>query len=229
MSNSQDDRRISESYRRLRRIVGILGVMLPFVLAVGFFISGGSELKKSISAYYHSDMRDIFVGVVFTIGWFLFTYKGYEKRDDVAGHLAGIFALGVALFPTSSCTSTSDLVSLLHLTSAFFLFVVLIYFSIFLFPKTEKGGNLFQYPKIRLSDGLNEGKLRRNRIYLGCGLMMGLCLVLILVYKSFFERTWLSEYEPVFWLESFLFVAFGFSWFVKGNTLFRDPEPDEPA
>ena len=44
-------------------------------------------------------MQDVFVGVLFVIAWFLFSYRGYERKDDVAGDVACLCALGVALFP----------------------------------------------------------------------------------------------------------------------------------
>jgi hypothetical protein len=57
------------------------------------------RLGPSISDYYVLRTRDAFVVVLFTIGLFLFTYRGYDERDDIAGNLARLFALGVASFP----------------------------------------------------------------------------------------------------------------------------------
>src|SRR5260221_13688340 len=90
------------SYLTLRRIVGLLGVLLPVALAFwGFALCACFELRPSISDYYALRTRDVFVGSLFTIGWFLFTYRGYERKDDIAGNLACLFALGVALSPNS--------------------------------------------------------------------------------------------------------------------------------
>src|SRR5437762_6551311 len=70
------------SYRTLRRVVGLLGVSLPIVLALwGFALAGKVQLQPSISDYYSLRTRDALVGVLFTIGWFLFTYRGYDWRD----------------------------------------------------------------------------------------------------------------------------------------------------
>src|SRR4030042_3715954 len=85
----------------LRRIVGALGIALPVVLMVcGFFLADWI-LQDSISDYYSLRTRDALVGILFVIGWFLFAYKGYERLDNLAGNLACVFALGVALFPNS--------------------------------------------------------------------------------------------------------------------------------
>ena len=42
------------SYLTLRKAVGILGISLPVVLAVGGTIFCGLELQRSISSYYYS-------------------------------------------------------------------------------------------------------------------------------------------------------------------------------
>ena len=90
------------SYLTLRKVVGALGMALPVVVAVwGFRLQHAYDLLPSISDYYNLRTRDAFVGILFTIAWFLFTYHGYDRKDDVAGNLACLFALGVALFPIS--------------------------------------------------------------------------------------------------------------------------------
>src|SRR5690554_4951628 len=88
------------SYLSLRKAVGIIGIGLPFALAVGGLFLG-IDLQKSISLYYHTDMRDLFVGSMCAIAVFLWSYRGYERKDNIAGNLACIFALGIALFPTT--------------------------------------------------------------------------------------------------------------------------------
>ncbi len=199
---------VDQAYRTLRRVVGIIGVALPVVLAVGSLIfDSPSRLQDSISAYYGTTMRNILVGALFTIGWFLFSYHGYDRRDDAAGYLACAFALGVALFPT---TSPLGWVRTVHILSALALFLVLAYFSAILFTKTRPG----KTPGRR--------KLQRNSVYRVCGWFMVGCIVLIAVYKAFLAGTAVSAIKPVFWLESLALWAFGISWFVKGETLLKD-------
>ena len=60
----------------------------------------GPVIKDSISAYYGLatgvsvfDARDILVGSLFAMGFFLFAYKGYEPTDDHLGDLAGALGL----------------------------------------------------------------------------------------------------------------------------------------
>jgi hypothetical protein len=45
-------------------------------------------------------MQDVFVGILWAVGLFLISYKGYDSTDNWVTNLSGIFAIGVALFPT---------------------------------------------------------------------------------------------------------------------------------
>ena len=142
------------SYLLLRKTVGIIGIALPFVLYLGEKILFHVGIQDSISAYYHTGMRDVFVGALWVIGLFLYSYKGYkgteeDKKhitgiltDDVAGNLTCIFAIGVSLFPTwsSEVSSPTDrnISGYMHLIFAALFFLTLSYFSIFLFTKTQK-------------------------------------------------------------------------------------------
>jgi hypothetical protein len=198
------------SYLTLRRAVGLLGVLFPVVLAVGGLVAGPDPgLQPSISDYYGTPMRDVFVGVLFAIGWFLFSYRGYERKDDVAGNLAWLFAMIVALFPV---TSGRPVIRSIHFVSAAALFLVLSYFSLFLF--TKSGGD----PTPR--------KAIRNAVYILCGLVMVGAVALVGVYHALLEHTVIDSLEPVFWLETLALWAFGASWFVKGETLWKDREAD---
>jgi len=193
------------SYRTLRRVVGVLGISLPVVLAVwGFAIFGEMRMQPSISDYYVLRTRDAFVGVVFTIAWFLFTYRGYDWRDNTAGNLACVFALGVALFPNSGAGGER----IVHIVSATALLLVLAYFSLFLFT---------------LSAGSPTPQtIVRNRIYRACCVAIVVCVALAAADYVFLKTSRLRALSPLFWIESSALWAFCVSWFVKGDTAFRD-------
>lgn len=95
----------ARSYLLIRTIVGLIGIVLPFVFILGeaFFLRAGVHVRGSISAYYHTSMRDIFVGGLCVIGFLLASYMaGQNKRTDYTLSLvAGVAVIGVALFPTS--------------------------------------------------------------------------------------------------------------------------------
>ena len=206
------------SYLALRKAIGILGSALPFVVSLGALILFGTGLQSSISAYYHTGMRDVFVGTLFATGFFLLSYKGYEQSDDIAGNLACVFAVGVALFPTAPAGTTSigmRIVGYIHLAFAALFFLTLTYFSLFLFTKTNPN----KTPTRR--------KLQRNTVYQVCGYTMAICILLMVVYKLLPESlsSSLRTLKPVYWLEALAILAFGVSWLVKGETILKDELP----
>ena len=217
-----DDKPLVRSYLSLQRAVGVLGVLLPVILVIGNWVLTDSKvLEKSISHYFHTDMGGVFVGVLFAIGVFLFFYEGYkpdpaekayQPSDNVAGNLACVFALGVALFPTANANGVSDWVSRVHALSAAGMFLTLAYFSLFLFTKTNN-------PKPK------KPKRTRNRWYRTFGVIILACIALITIYNTLPDDNSIAVIKPVFWLESLALWAFGAAWFIKGETLWKD-DPD---
>lgn len=210
------------SFLTLRKVIGILGSSLPAILIVGYlFLGGGEEFRSSISSYYHTNMHDIFVGILCAVSLFLFAYKGYDSKDNIAANLGGIFALGVALLPTTGENSEKlysiipfvnmEIISYFHFISAALFFTVLAYYSLFLFTKSGKIRKTLQ-------------KIRRNRIYRACGIVMVSAIILIAVYILFFQKSFLEQCNPVLILESVSLLAFGISWLVKGEVLLKDKE-----
>ena len=72
------------SYKALRQAVGWVALALPFALIIPWAI-GGHELPTSISAYYYTGMRNLFVGSLCAVGLFNFCCRGYDWRDVAAG------------------------------------------------------------------------------------------------------------------------------------------------
>jgi hypothetical protein len=94
----------ARSYLLIRTVVGVIGVLLPvaFIIGEAFFLRSGVHVRGSISAYYHTSMRDLFVGGLTVVGFLLITYMaGQWKRPDWwLSLVAGIAVLGVVVFPT---------------------------------------------------------------------------------------------------------------------------------
>lgn len=201
------------SYLSLRKAIGWIGVALPFALALGAIAAGSAGVQRSVSAYYYTAMGDVLVGSLCAIGVFLFSYQGYEPKDNVAGNLACLFALGVALCPTTplaEATRADEIVGKLHLLFAALLFITLAYFSLVLFRKTDPT----KTPTPR--------KLQRNRVYTLCGYAILVCIALIAVVSFLSNGSPIQRLRPVFWLEATAVVAFGFSWLTKGEALLAD-------
>ena len=204
---------------------------LPFVVWIGgLLFPPHVGIQSSISAYYHTEMRDVFVGTLFTIGFFLITYnprfydKSYGRGDQYLGILAGLSAITAALFPTTRdkweeiippAPYNEGTYGIIHLASAVVLFGSMIYFSYFLFTETTPG------KKIRRGSP----KEKRNKVYRAMAFVMLVCVVLI-VFNFANGFAWISsdlleKYPPVFFLEWAAIWAFGISWSVKGEALER--------
>ena len=200
------------SYLSLRKAVGIIGVMLPFVLALGKIFSGGNGVEPSISHYYYTNMVDVFVGSLCAIGVFLMSTKGYDGQDQAAGIFASGCAIGVALFPTDPFKGELTAVGTVHNICAALLFATLAYFCIKLFTQTN--GNVTRQ------------KLKRNKVYRICGYTIVACIVLIGVAALPPVRAMADWLNPRFWLESIAIIAFGFAWLTKGEAILKDEEAD---
>jgi heme A synthase len=202
--------RLVRSYLAVRTSIGVVGMALPFVLVLGG-LAVGIRLQPSISAYYHTGMRDIFVGSLCAIAVFLWSYRGHDERDDRAGNVASIAALGVALLPTAPLVpfSFEAAIGALHVLSAAVFFLTLAYFSLALFRLSDK-----PVPTDR--------KLARNRVYTVCGWVIIGAVVAIGVVSIPAVRAALGHLRPVLWLEAAAVAAFGVSWFTKGEAILGD-------
>lgn len=125
---------ISATYRALRIGIAVTAFAFPILLAVGGYLLAGLALEGSMSAYYHagnSVMRNVFVGILFAVGMILFLYQGFTRLEDWALNLAGVFALGVALFPTAWPAGSGGSPFSTHGISAVLFFLCIAYVCIF--------------------------------------------------------------------------------------------------
>jgi hypothetical protein len=208
------------SYMTLRKTIGVLGTTLPFIVSLGGLIIFQTKLQGSISSYYYTGMRDVFVGTLWAIGIFLFAYKGYDRIDNMTGNLACIFAIGITLFPTTPegpdiiVTNNARIIGYVHMGFAALFFGTLSYFSLVLFTKTQKNS----------ASPMTARKQQRNAVYVVCGYIMLVCIVLMAIYSFLPSQSvaFLSSAHPIYWLEALAIVAFGVSWLIKGETILKD-------
>lgn len=207
MIKSEDHSIHIYSFLSLRKAVGWIGILLPFVLVLGnIVIFGEDTVLHNLSVYYHTGMRDIFVGSICAIALFLFFYKGYDRWDNLTADLAGFFALGIAFFPTVK-EGPWNWAARVHFYSAACFFVILAFISLFLFTRAEKR------PTGR--------KLKRNIIHRACGIIMLASLVAIQTYFLFYNENH-EDSRFVLIAETVTLMAFGISWLTKGGTLYPD-------
>ncbi len=201
------------SFLHTRRAIGIIGMALPVVLLLGNLFFGDHQIQNSISAYYHTGMRNIFVGAICAIAVFLLSYRGYEK-DYRLTYTAGAFAILVALFPTKpniqELTFQENLIGNLHLVFAAIFFLALAGICFWLFTNTDLS-------KEELKEESHKGKKRRNSVYSACGWFIIACILLIAIVNMSLKDTFVMQIKPVFFLEFIALLAFGFSWITKSN------------
>ena len=211
------------SYLGIRRSLGLLALMLPLILGpFGYFVLG-IDIQDNMSSYYHTPLRDIFVGVMCAMGIFLFCYHGYDKFENWTGNCACASAIGVAFFPleaNSDPLHQSSLVGYIHTVSGGVFFFTLAIYSLYHFPRGHFG--------LRL-ETRNE---QRDAIYfasgvtiLGCMFVMGIQLFLLPEsVKSFLNRL-----NSIFWLEWIAVWAFAAAWLVKGDALLAESRSGDTA
>lgn len=211
--------------RRLRCTIGWLGMALPWIVLL-LSVIYGYGFPDSISAtYYLPTCITPFMIILGSAGLLLFSYKGYDKQDDIVCSVAGMFAIGICLF---SC-GTKDLIArwsdvaelthvgtfqivpfvsgVLHNVCAVGFFLLLAYNSMFLF--TKNGGNM------------TDNKKKRNIIFRVCGVGMAVSFLAIIPISIF------ELWGGVWVVETVALAFFGISWLTKADCypwLFADKE-----
>lgn len=221
---SADTANFVASFLFMRRGIGILGVALPLMLPLLYgVISGQWHLLNSMSRYYYTDTRNLFVGSLCAIGVFLFCYR-YKPSDFWVSNIAGLAAITVALSPTTPMcpnnptvpycanpakpTSAANLAGDVHFTAAAVLFVLLAYFCIFRFGHAHE--------------------IHRKRIYRTCGSLILLSILMVLVTEqtSWLNGTFFAGKNSLFWYEAIAIMSFGIAWLIEGlRTTGNTPSP----
>lgn len=212
------------SFLSVRRAIGGLGYFLPLALALYGVMVGG--ILTSMSAYYYSPMREVFVGSLIAQAVFLWSYEGYREpgillTDKLVARIASVAVALVALSPTSrsekpdiglpepectllQCVLGDGTSSTLHLIAAGVFFAALAVYCLVLFVKGDA-----DTPEKRMA----------KRIYRICGwtIIASIGLIGVLFVTGLDDR--LIALRPAFWLETAACFAFATSWAVKGDAL----------
>jgi hypothetical protein len=197
---------------RLRIGIGIIGIGLPIAIAIGVVATTKGALADSfpdsMSGSYFTHMRNVFVGSMCAIGVFLIGYRR-SVVDNRMSTLAGIFALLVAMFPTSHAgDGTADhWQPRLHTAAAVALLILLGLFCVWRFPMGDARRQFL-------------AKATSDRIYVGCGIGMALFGGLELL-DQFTGIGWSGLITPTYVSESGAVLLFGVAWLLKGLNLDR--------
>lgn len=215
------DNELIISYLNLRKAIGWLGLLMPIIVRLGARVFEGIPSNESISAYYYTSMRDVFVGTLAAIGVFLFCYRGPDTQDNVLTNVAGLCAVGIGLFPTERVYHPVILQRFANVLSpdcysnqgpiGFHIYIVAAFFLIISYLTT------FRFRK-RSVPYLTKQKLTRNKIYVACGIVMVVMLIAIVAIKA------QGKQNSIFWPETIAIVAFGIAWLTKGQAILKDKD-----
>lgn len=94
------NRQLLSTYRYLRMAMPALGLLLACSVIIQIFRPEPNCWLGSISAYYYTAARAVFVACLCAIGTCLVVYRGTTNREDVVLNISGSLAFFVALIPT---------------------------------------------------------------------------------------------------------------------------------
>ncbi len=148
----------------------------------------------------HTPMRSWFVGLLFVLGVLMVIYRGFSPLENWLLNFAGLFAVGVALFPTG-CTNCPRIT--LHGICAVSAFVCLILVAVLCSKQT-------------LEIGLAEPKVRYYRSVYNwtAGAMLLFPVVALALTWILGETTYL-----IFAVEALGLWSFSAYWFFKSREL----------
>ena len=210
---------ISASYFSLRFGLISLAILLPVLLVILGLISKG-DVERSLSAYYHASRsdpgsyggggtrRNIFVGALCAIGSFLFLYRGYSRKEDIALDIAGVAAIATAFFPTDWPSQTDDArtwVGIVHFASAAIFFVMIAFVCRFCAHET-----------LEILDD-EETRKRYRRLYTLIGTLMIAVPATITLIHVLFDR--LAHGYLVLLLEVAGIWIFSIFWIAKSREI----------
>ncbi len=238
------------SYMTLRKAIGWIGVCLPFAVFLGNWVIFShhigaclvpisNKLPDSLSGYYYSHMRDTFVGGMWAAGVFLIFYRGSDTMERRVTNFAGLFAIGIALFPTAPPTndylqtnccgpvtrlvlqpapdgSTIGIVHVVCLCGLMTMIALMAWRFTRSYSSDEIDAMTDDDRQIELNPSL---KSRNNRIYWGCIAAMAVAGAFALIQQVAFNAAVKSEAPWLLYAETVAFLAFGTAWFVKGRAL----------
>ena len=191
--------------KRLRIVIGTLGMILSVIVLILSLING-YPFPDSISETYY--LEPCIAPFMIILGWAsgtLICYGGYELIDDIICSLAGLFGLGICLFPCSSWRDVDRIVgtfqlsintsNTIHTACAMIFFILLAFNSLFLFTKS--------------SGEMTKNKKIRNIIFRVCGIGMIASFALLLL-----------PIPHVVWIvETVALIFFGISWLTKADCI----------
>jgi len=206
------------SYLTQRLLIGLLAVLLPVaVVVIGWLMGYG--VQPSISGYYYTPLRNVFVGTLCAIGVFLVSYNGYDLADRLITDLAGLCTICISFFPTvpvSGATAHQAFIGDIHLGFAGGAFCALALMSLRFAKREPTPAGLPPWERVKYAFGFTKPGLSpaprwELLTYRIAGVVIVLCVPLA------FALTPLTYSLLV--IEWVMLTSFGVAWFVKGRKI----------
>ena len=155
------------------------------------------------------------IGLLYAVTVFFTAYRGYDWKDRTCSIIQAISSFMIIIFPCNT-PDVPDKVGLfllpvnisniLHCVGASVLFVTFAFNVLVLF---------------RLSGPEpTEKKKLRNKIYLVCGIVISIFIVLQCIYSVTHLFDFIPQWFPITWFNEFIMLeAFGFAYFVKSEAI----------
>jgi hypothetical protein len=219
------DEQVVVSYHKMQQMVGWIALLMPIVVRFLAWAFDDISATNSISAYYYTALRDVFVGSLVVGGLFLAFFRTDDRRDRWIAIVAGIAGIGIGLFPMDisqgvvtwagapSPQEEAKMIDALrhgpngpigyhfYFVGAFFLLTF--YLVAFRFRANT--------PAIPTPQ-----KLARNKWYVAFGVLMAIGFVWIAVLW------WLDSKRSIFLPEAIAVMSFAAAWLVKGQLVLKD-------
>jgi hypothetical protein len=208
------------SYHAQQQTVGWIAFLMPFSVRILASVFDGIAWTDSISAYYYTALRDVFVGSLAIGGLALAFFRTDRRHDAWVAVVAGLAAIGIGLFPMKilrgdilwrSATTPEAADKLLdalqhaphgplglHFYCVATFFAATAYLVIFSF-------------RANTAPDPTPQKLARNKVYVVCGAIMAASGIW-LAYQKLHQRA-------IFWPELCAVVSFAAAWLVKGQAV----------
>ncbi len=193
----------------LRNFIGVVAILLPILVVLGGIVwrlpsgKGWYELiEPSISDYFDTPLRGVFVGLLMAISIFLFSYR-FKILDNILTNVIAILGLCIAFFPITFGEKYLT-VRWIHLISAFSFFCIMAYICLFLFTRFGE-------------DPPTSKKLKRNKVYRVSGIVIAICALALLLIFAFIKEPIRTANKLILFPEVIGLWFFGFAWLVKGQ------------
>jgi len=207
------------SYLLMRVFVGTIGLLLPWVLLIGNWLAG-QAVQPSISNYYYTPMRNVFVGALWALAMFLIAYNGYDWPDRLITNIAGVCAIGISLFPTppyGPSTAHQQQIGYFHFAFAGVAFLLLGVMALRFASREPTPAGLPFAGRCRYAFGFTGPGASSTPTWELVTYRVG--GFLIIGCAALCYPLWQVDAYTLIFLETIILTAFGATWFIKGRKI----------